>query len=207
MTKPTLYKPRVTSEFIGKTQRIARIVFKNARELGPDDCAKWLFYGDPGSGKSELAMSVSAMLANESLVTVLNGQSVNVDLVRNWMSSNHYRPLHGMRTVIVINEVDAASPAAFAQLRSFLDEMKNGTVFIATTNKMPSQLEPQFQTRLKPYRFEKVAVEELSNWLTSKWGLSVEDGRKVANESNGCVRSALIDAEAILELKELEETK
>lgn len=210
--KPTQYKPTSPMDFIGKTAKIAALLFKNAEnrvdcDTYEQDIIKWLFYGPAGTGKTALAMACASKLAgNPSYVAHLNGQSMSVDVVRSWRDANQQGVLPPYCFVVVVDEVDMASHAAFSEVRTFLDEMKSHMCFIATTNKTPEELEPQFQSRLKVYRFEPIPIETICTFMHKSDLLAVPEdiALEAAGRSDGNVRQAMIDAESMMEAKELE---
>lgn len=205
MTPPSQYLPSRPEDFVGKTSRIAALLFKKAEALKQNDaCAKWLFSGPPGVGKSRLAEVLALDVAHhKSAVEQLNGQSLSVDLVREWERGLCYKPICGQRWVRVIDEIDAASPAAHNELRTYLDRLKTGTVIIATTNKSLRDLPQQLQTRFFPYVFEPVTPEMFADWMATQFGFDRAVALDIGERNMGCVRSALIDCEAWQDGKEL----
>jgi DNA polymerase III delta prime subunit len=205
MTPPSQYQPARPEQFVGKTSRIADLLFKKAEGIKNNDaCAKWLFTGPPGIGKSRLAEVLARELAHHpSAIEQLNGQSLSVDLVREWERSLYYKPICGQRWVKVVDEIDASSPAAQNELRTYLDRIKSGTVVIATTNKTLKELPQQLQTRFFPYVFEPVTPAAFADWMAATWGFDRAAALDIAERNMGCVRSALIDCEAHMDSKAL----
>lgn len=198
MTPPSQYQPTVPAEFVGKTQRIAEALFKKAESLKQTNaCARWLFTGPPGVGKSRLAEVLAKDLAHhQSAVEQLNGQSLSVDLVRDWERSLAYKPICGERWVKLVDEIDAASTAALNEFRTYLDRIRAGTIVIGTTNKTLKELPPQLQTRFFPFIFEPVTPTAFADWMASVWGFDHAAAYDIAIRNMGCVRSSLIDCEA-----------
>jgi replication-associated recombination protein RarA len=190
MKRPTEYLPSLPVDFIGKTRRIAEIVHK--RMLEPWTTLKWIFTGPPGTGKSRLAEVSSLALAGSPFtVDRVNGQSLTIEVVRRWREMAQYKPLFG-RSVKVVEEIDAASTAAQNELRTYLDELKDGA-FVATTNKPMKELQPQLSSRCAHFKFDMIPNDDIRRLLTC-W-VPAEIAASIALGSNGCVRSALIDAE------------
>lgn len=205
MTSPSQYLPTKSEDFCGKTARIAALLFKKADALkSSDSCAKWLFSGAPGLGKSRLAEVLARDLAHHpSAIEQLNGQSLSVDLVRDWERSLCYKPIGGQRWVKILDEVDCASPAALNELRTYLDRIKSGAVIIATTNKTLKELPAQLQSRFFPFVFEPITPEAFADWMVSQWGFDRAVALDIGQRNMGCVRSALIDCEAHMDAKAL----
>lgn len=205
MLQPSQYLPSKPHDFCGKTGRIAALLFKKAEALKQNDaCAKWLFTGSPGLGKSRLAEVLARDLAHHpSYIEHLNGQSLNVELVREWERSLHYCRVSGERIVKVCDEIDAASPAALNELRTYLDRIKTGTVIIATTNKTLKELPAQLQTRFAPFQFEPVTPDDFADWMATQFGFDRAVALDIGRRNMGCVRAAMIDCEAHLDSQSL----
>jgi len=184
-------------EFCGKSRRIAEIIHKRMSEQWKT--IKWIFTGPPGTGKSRLAEVTALDLAGSPFtVDRVNGQSLSIDVVRHWRDMAAYKPLFG-RSVKVVEEIDAASTAAQNELRTYLDELKDGA-FIGTTNKPLKELQSQLSSRCAHFKFDMVEMEEIRGLLV-KW-VPEKIAAAIAMSSNGCVRSALIDAEQWLDSQE-----
>lgn len=203
-------KPSHPSHFIGTSGRIAAVLFATLPELHAnpfsdplDRCH--LFAGAPGLGKTSLALALASSVTGEPLerlwrkqgfnVEQVNGQSLTVELVRKWQMDGRYVPLSGIR-VQIVDEIDAGSIAAFNEARTYLDQLPSHTLFIATTNKEPEQLQPQLQSRMQIWRFKPVSAEAITALLVSRFSLDTDIATTYALGSQGNVRAALLDAKA-----------
>jgi replication-associated recombination protein RarA len=191
--------------FIGKTNSIAFVMRRAIPKLKLKDTPAldrtYCLYGKAGTGKTTLAMEVGLACCNGNALGVeqLNGQSMSVETVRRWQEAGHYYPMFGDCRVYVVDEIDAASPAALGQLRTMLDTMAPRTVFLATTNKTLTELPDALQSRFKGYAFEKVPAPEIAKFIQKEHGLDATTAAKIADGCNGNVRAAICDALAVAE--------
>lgn len=205
MIAPSQYLPVKPEDYCGKTSRIAGLLYRKAAQLKESGgCAKWLFPGPPGTGKSRLALCLAQDLAHHpTAIDQLNGQSLSVDLVREWERQSYYKPIIGHRYVKVIDEIDCASTGAQNELRTYLDRLKGGTIVIATTNKDVKQLPEQLQTRFAVFPFEPIGPTEFAEFMQRNFGFDYKEAYEIGRRNLGCVRAALIDAEQFLDGKEM----
>ncbi len=200
-------KPSKPEHFIGKTGLIARALFhkvpklKSEPNLEPlDRC--FLFTGDPGIGKTSLAEAFAKALASVDLdIQHINGQSCTVERVRQWTLDGFYRPMGDLR-VQIVDEIDAASPAACNELRTYLDKLPPRTVFVATTNQPVKKLQEQLQSRFKVQFFDPIPAKELSAWLVQHYRIAAEWAATIAEKNSGNVRASKADALGIIEMQE-----
>jgi DNA polymerase III delta prime subunit len=201
--------------WIGKTARIAANLWKQIPKLQTttDPCERrYLFTGDPGLGKTDVAEHLAAALADEEFdrvharmavnVEIINGQSCSIEVVRRWQELGHYRPLFGQCRVQLVDEVDGMSVAALNEIRSYLDRLPPATVFLATTNKRLDELQEQLQSRFKVCYFDKVMEQDIAMWLMDTYQIPSDYALSAAAGAKGNVRAAKIDALAWKEANE-----
>ena len=207
------------THYLGKTGRIAASIYTRLPALQRGDgevltrCL--LFTGEPGIGKTSLAIDLAAAISGDKVdairmgrafcVETCNGQSCTIERVRQWRYSQCYRPITGTGTgVYLVDEIDGAGPAACNELRSFLDNLYPGRVFIATTNKKPEELQEQLQSRFKTYRFDPVPEHEIAGWLLLQFPLlTPQMAADTAKGVRGNVRAARADALTLVEALEV----
>jgi DNA polymerase III delta prime subunit len=183
------------NQFIGKSGKIAALLFNQIPKLTAPGCSimdrRYLFTGKPGLAKSAIAeMLGRALVTHELGIESLNGQSCSVDRIRDWQFHGRFAPMFGMR-VQIVDEIDAASPAAHNELRTYLDRLPGKTVFIGTTNRTVEELPEQLQSRFKILYFDPIPIEIISDWLQAKFPrLGAAMAGSIAIQSNGNVRAA-----------------
>lgn len=199
---PIEFKPQTITDFVGPARKAIEIITKKVSTLMQSGSAfSIIFYGAPGTGKSELSRITANLMASHCTnIEHINGQSLSVDKVRDWERSSVYKPLGGGYTVKIVDEVDAASLAAMNQLRTYLDRKTPWTAFISSTNLDITQLQDQLQSRLKPFKISRPTSTELSEFIASRWNVPADVAMRISEGTACNVRSALIDTDTWLDL-------
>ena len=204
MNNPCSFIPREPKDFIGQTAKLAHLLWRKAETVKQTPQAvKMLVIGPPGTGKTAVMDMFASRLAGHSCqVESINGRNVTAEQVRAWHETACYRPLCGGYRVIIINELDLATACAQDLLLSLLDSMPPWFAVLATSNQNLSGLAERFQTRFQQFRVASPDSMTIAGFL-HHFGLNGECAN-IAEKSKGNVRAALLDAQSVLDCKELE---
>jgi replication-associated recombination protein RarA len=173
-----------------------------------------LLHGDPGTGKSHLLdLFANNLTGSKWAIEHVNGQSVSVELVRQWRERGAYGNLFSKWTVKRIDEFDRASDAAQAELLTWLDYLPEHYVVAATTNNYRGICRAdagRLQSRFKQWEVKGPSAEEAAQYLRDQLGLptkaatTIANGAKTSNDLFARVnmRAAVEDAQAFLAVRE-----
>lgn len=174
-----------------------------------------LLDGNPGVGKSHLLDKIALDLTGSKFaIEHVNGQSLNIQLVRDWRERACYGNLFSDWTVKRIDELDLASPAATAELLSYLDYLQPQMAILATTNdyaKLRATSKGRLETRFSRFNIGAPSVEQGRDYLISQFGLPVNAADAIARGAipDGCLvseginmRCAVEDGKSYLAAKE-----
>lgn len=186
------------TKLIGPSGHLLAAMLAKITRLDPSkDVLKSMFIGEPGIGKSEIAMAMALALAGGQRLAVerVNGANVTAELVRAWTQSYACSSLFSDWRPLVIEEVDKLSSQAQVLMLTFLDTLMPGRAVLCTSNLEAKDLTPRFQTRFQLWQVAPPKDAEIEAMLVER-GLPPSIARQIAVSAAGNVRAALLDAES-----------
>jgi len=173
----------------------AASILEAARALvAKSDRVALLLDGDPGVGKTELADQLAAeMTGTPFAVETMNGQSVGIEVVRQWRERGCYGNLFSSWTVKRIDEVDQMSSSAISEMLTFLDTLPARHAVIVTTNefgKLRQMTKGRLESRFVRLPVNAPTVADTSRELVRRFKLPAEHAQKIAR---GCVPDGFLD--------------
>jgi replication-associated recombination protein RarA len=147
------YRPLRIAEFAG-LEKPRKIISKLAANPFP---SAWLFVGQPGVGKTSMALALAAELGAE--VHHIGSQQCKLETLEDIVRRCNYVPLSGGFHVVICDEADAMSDAAQKYLLSKLDssEPVPNTIWIFTSN-ATDRLEARFLSRCRVLEFSSYGL-------------------------------------------------
>ena len=196
------YRPHRISDFVGLNgpRDTARDIVDNPPETGA-----FLFIGDPGVGKTTLALAIAEEMGAE--LHHIPSQDCNLETLRNVVNACHYYPMMGCpRHVILVDEADEMTTAAQNYLLSKLDSAAPvpNTIWIFTANSTES-LKARFLSRCEKVKFSTHGQSgETATLLELVWeseapaGVDAPNFARIVKEACNNVRESLMRLQAEL---------
>jgi replication-associated recombination protein RarA len=197
------FRPQTIEEFIGldKPKRIA------AKLVADPFASAYLFIGEPGLGKTTLALAIAAAMPAE--LHHVPSQDCNLETLKTVIASCHYVPRLGCRMhLVLVDEADQMSSAAQNYLLSKLDStaFPPDTIFIFTCNSKDG-LEARFLSRCAPVEFsgygnakDAAALLEIIWESEAPKGAETPNFARIVKEATGNVRASLMTLQNLLML-------
>lgn len=160
--------------------------------------------GNPGVGKSHLLDMLALELTHSPFaIERVNGQSLGIDLVREWRERCAYGNLFSEWTVKRIDEIDLASGSAIAELLTYLDYLTPRHAVLATTNdygKLRANSKGRLETRFVRFHVDPPSVDEAVSFLKRYKQLPAAIAKSIAFGAvpEGCLASEGINMRACL---------
>lgn len=184
----------------------AASVLEAARELAKKrDRLAVLLHGNPGIGKTHLLDTLALELSGSKFaIEQVNGQSLGIELVRDWRERAGYGNLFSAWTVKRIDELDHASGSAAAELLTLLDYLAPRTAILATTNdykRLRAASKGRLETRFVVFHVESPSVELAADYLRSQFRLPAAVAKAIAIGAvpDGCLPSEGVNMRACVE--------
>lgn len=159
----------------------------------------WIFTGEPGLGKTTLALALADSIPAE--LHHVPSQDCNLETLRTVIASCHYVPRIGCRMhLVLVDEADKMTAAAQLYLLSKLDSTSfpPDTIFIFTCNTTDG-LEARFVSRCGLVEFSSYGnAAAAAQLLESVWSTeAAADAEKpnfarIVKEASGNIRAALM---------------
>lgn len=118
------------------------------------------------------------------------GGTLRVDQVREIQHSLALAPYEGHYRVALFLRFEEAHPSAANALLKTLEE-PNPQVILILTASSPEVLLPTITSRCEILRLRPVALDDLTEQIQTRLGISQEEARKLAHLSNGCPGAAI----------------
>lgn len=192
------YRPQRIEDFVGM-ERVKRVLSKFAAAPYP---ASFLFVGEPGLGKTTMALALAKAVGAE--IHHIASQKCTVESVEEIVGRCWYVPIGGGFHLVLVDEADKMSYAAQLALLSKLDatEPPPMTIWIFTCN-TTAGLEKRFLSRCRVLEFSRESINgDLAALLGRIWRRESEalppDFEMLANDSGKNVRDALLKLEVEL---------
>ena len=184
------YRPKTFDEVIG-VERIEEI----KKELeNPMLIPNFLFYGNPGTGKTTVAKIIIETLKPVDVLKINGSDTTGVDTIRDKVHSfvSSMSSVKDKPKIVWIEEVDFLSANAFAALRSMIEQYIKNARYICTANFISKIPEP-IQSRFSKFEFNKPSMTEVFKLVTeiAKKEKIERDVMNIVKKSNGDIRTAI----------------
>lgn len=190
-------------------------ILETARALAQQrDRVALLLHGPPGIGKTHLLDLLALEISGSKFaVEQINGQSLGIEVVREWRQRAAYGNLFSEWSVKRVDELDHASSSAAAELLTYLDYLPAKKAVLATTNdyaRLRAAHKGRLETRFVVFRVDAPTVADAANYLRAHMKIPAAIAKQIAAgavpdgclESEGCnMRACIEDAKGYLAAK------
>jgi hypothetical protein len=140
--------------------------------------------GNPGGGKSHLLELLALDLTGSKFaIETCNGQSLSIEIVREWRLRACYGNLFSAWTVKRIDELDKASSSAQAELLTYLDFLPAHLAILATTNeygRLRAASGGRLESRFVRINVASPSVGDAAEFLRKRFKIPSDVARAIA---------------------------
>ncbi|HEV2439702.1 MAG TPA: replication-associated recombination protein A [bacterium] len=197
-------RPRTLEEIAGQAHLLGPGHLLR-RAIETDTLTSAIFYGPPGTGKTSLARVIAA--ATRAHFEPVNAVTAGVaDIRRLTEEARERRALHGLRTILFVDEIHRFNKA---QQDVLLPHVEDGTVILigATTGNPFIDVTPTLVSRSRVFALEPLPLADLEailhRALVDPRGLAAERVEASSDAVAHIARAANGDARAALNMLEL----
>jgi hypothetical protein len=190
-----------TQTLIGSAGKVLNV----ARELAKkQDRIAILLDGNPGCGKSHLLDILALELTGSKFsIETVNGQSLRIEVVRDWRNKAPYGNLFSNWTVKRIDELDQASVSAQCELLTYLDYLPARFAVLASTNEyaaLRAVSKGRLETRFVRFRVDAPTISEASAYILQRYGVNGSVGAQIVKGAvpEGCLASEGVNMRACI---------
>lgn len=128
--------------------------------------------------------------------------AIKIEAIRDVVDRAAYRPFEGRRRVVIIDEADAALPAAQNAMLKTLEEPPSASTFILVTSR-PDALLPTVRSRCPRLRFRPLGLDDVTEVLVRQ-GRAPAEARAIAAIADGSVGQAFAaDGRELIEARDI----
>jgi hypothetical protein len=137
-------------------------------------------------------------------VEQINGQSLGIEVVREWRDRAPYGNLFSEWSVKRVDELDHASSSAAAELLTYLDYLHPRKAVLATTNdyaRLRAAHKGRLETRFVVFRVDAPSIEDAAAYLRERFKVPAKIAREIAAGAvpDGCLPSEGCNMRACVE--------
>ncbi len=201
------YRPKTFEEFLGNESVVKVLKSLLSKVKHPHS---YLFYGEPGCGKTTLARIIGNYLkCNETDILEINiSDNRGIDTARSIIEKCHTAPMFGDRMLIILDEVHKSTNDFQNAMLKILEEPPTHVYFVLCTTE-PVKVLKTVRSRCSEYEVNRLYPKEIRVLIekvvsNEKLKLTEDQQNKIEECADGCPRTILMFLEKIKELNDEE---